>query len=206
MLTGIENIVFDLGGVIINLNHELTWRAFKAHFPTNFTALHQQIKNNQLLERFETGKIESSTFTHFFIENSSMSHHEVIEAWNSMLLDLPDERIQLIKRLSKKYRLFLLSNTNEIHYSFIENMYHVKENNNFSTLFEKCYLSFQVGFRKPEKEIFEHLIKTSNLNPSKTLFIDDTAEHIVSAKSIGIKSVFLDINNNQSINSLLNEY
>jgi FMN phosphatase YigB (HAD superfamily) len=131
----------------------------------------------------------------------------ITAAWNSMLLDIPNERIMLIKELSKKYNLFLLSNTNEIHYDFIEDYYRSQfEDVSFSSLFSKVYLSYQIGYRKPNREIFEEVIKDAKINSSTTLFIDDSLEHVQTAKAMGIKAIHLNLNQQQSLITLFNEY
>jgi len=208
MLKGIENIILDLGGVIINLNHELTWQAFQRYFPNNFHEVFEKVKHEEVLERYETGHLSSDEFLGFFcLDNNKINKQEIIMAWNSMLLDIPKERILLIKELSKSYNIFLLSNTNEIHYNFIENYYrNQNENTPFSSLFSKVYLSYQLGHRKPNKEIFEQVIKDAKINPSLTLFIDDSLEHIQAAKALGIKAIHLNLNQQQSLTTLFNEY
>lgn len=208
MLKGIENIILDLGGVIINLNHELTWQAFQRHFPENYSDLLVKLKEEMLLERFETGHVSSDEFFDFFCTSvKTIDKQNIIAAWNCMLLDIPKARIMLIKELSKKYNLFLLSNTNEIHYNFIEDYYRSQyEDVSFSSLFSKAYLSYQIGHRKPNREIFEEVIKDAKINPSTTLFMDDSLEHIQTAKAIGIKAIHLDLNKQQSLTTLFNEY
>lgn len=201
MLKGIENIIFDLGGVIINLNQDLTSRAFQQLFPNNFNLVINEAQSVQLFEKFETNHFSSDEFIQFFKKyDNTINDNQIIHAWNSMLLDIPVERISLIKKLSTNYKCFLLSNTNQIHYNYIEKYYktHYK-NESFSTLFSKTFLSYQMKCRKPEKEIFNKVLNEANLNPSTTLFIDDSLEHINTAKKLDINAFHLDLNKNQTL-------
>ncbi|MCB0380963.1 MAG: HAD family phosphatase [Flavobacteriales bacterium] len=208
MLKGIENIIFDLGGVIINLNQDLTHKAFKELFDDNFDKIIAEATANNIFEHYETGNLSTLQFLNFFQKYKPvLSHQQLISAWNSMLLDIPKSRIDLIKELSKNYNVYLLSNTNEIHYNYIEDYYQrIFIQGNFESLFNKVYLSYQVRLRKPTLEIFEFVLDNGSLNPEKTLFIDDSLEHINSALKLGIKAQHLNLNNNDTLTTLLNEY
>lgn len=208
MLKGIKNIILDLGGVIINLNQELTYKAFQSQFPNNYNELFKKLESENFFDNFETGHISSFQFiTTFKLYNPTLSDKTIINVWNSMLLDIPEERILLINKLSKNYSVFLLSNTNTIHYNYIDAYYQATFNKqSFASLFKKAYLSYNIGYRKPNATIFEFVLNDSKLNPQNTLFIDDSIEHIKTASSLGIKSVHLNLNQQQTLNSLFNEY
>lgn len=208
LLSGIENIILDLGGVIINLNHGLTNHAFQQLFPDNYHKILEKYKVQQLFEKYETNHVSTIEFIDFFKSyNPSVYENQIMEAWNKMLLDIPLERIDLIAKLSKKYNVFLLSNTNELHYNFIEGYYQkLMKNGSFESLFKKSYLSYQIGLRKPDPEIFQYLLHDAKLKPEKTLFIDDSLEHINSALSLNIIAHHLDLTQHQSLTSLFNEY
>ena len=121
-----------------------------------------------------------------------INNNDIDNAWNAMLLDFPKERLILLAELKKDYRLFLLSNTNEIHINTIskilENNYGFKD---LSHLFEKIYYSYKIGLRKPDIKIFQHVLNENGLIPEETLFIDDCATHIDGAKSLGINAYLL---------------
>lgn len=208
MLKNIKNIVFDLGGVIINLNQDLTFNAFNKLFPNNFQEILEDIKSTQLLDKFETSEISRSEFYSFFKNyNKELNENEIDNAWNSMLLDIPDERIQLIKKLSEQYSIYLLSNTNEIHYQFIERYINTTFSlSSFNQLFNKVYLSHEINLRKSNPQIFEYVLNDASIIAQETLFIDDSIEHINSAKSLGIKTQHLNLQLNQSITQLFNEH
>ncbi|MBW6483799.1 MAG: HAD family phosphatase [Vicingaceae bacterium] len=186
----ISNIIFDLGGVIINLDTSLTQKAFQNHFSSNFLALDEKIKALNLLENYELGVISSAEFVAFFQQiDALISETKVKACWNSMLLDIPKERIELIRKLSENYNVFLLSNTNEIHTQFIdEYMQQHFAIDSIASLFKKTYLSYQLNLRKPNQQIFQLVLDENSLNPSETIFIDDTKEHIEAAKRVGIQT------------------
>lgn len=186
---GIKNIIFDLGGVILNIDYNLTSQAFKYLGLSDFDQTYSQAKQNHLFDKLETGELSETDFytqmkTCF---SNTISENEIETAWNAMLLDLPVERIDLLKNLSREYRLFLLSNTNCIHYkaysAYLKNKFGKMI---FDDIFEKQYLSFEIGMRKPDKKIFEHVLNENNLLPSETLFIDDSIQHIHGANETGI--------------------
>ena len=114
-------------------------------------------------------------------------------AWNAILLDIPKERIELLLNLGKEYRIFMLSNTNSIHMirmnQYLRNVFGI---NTYKDIFEKAYYSFEMGMRKPEREIFEFVLKDSGLNPSETLFIEDTQNNIDTARQLGIQTYFIN--------------
>lgn len=207
-LSKTKNIILDLGGVIINLNQDLTYKAFNSLFPLVFDEILKQLETTNWLERYELGEFSSEEFLNWFKQfGTNVSSGQLSNAWNSMLLEIPNERITLIKNLSKTHNLFLLSNTNDIHYRFIED--YVKANFNgldFNSLFKKVYLSHEIKLRKPNKGIFEFVLNDSGLNATKTIFIDDSEEHIASAKQLGIDAYYLNLKGSQTLTQLFNEH
>jgi putative hydrolase of the HAD superfamily len=115
----------------------------------------------------------------------------VSEAWNAMLLDLPENRLAVIQSLKKEYSIYLLSNTNAIHISAIKKYLGESAYTNFYNLFNKVYYSHEIGFRKPNKEAFQLILKENNLKANEVLFIDDSPQHIQGAKKLGIKTYHL---------------
>lgn len=208
MLENIKNIILDLGGVIINLNQQLTYDAFKNLFPSKYEEILIELESNNYLEKFEISEISKREFISFFQKfDASISESEIKKAWNSMLLDIPEERIELIQNLAKNYNVYLLSNTNEIHYQFIDGYVAEKFNGlSFKSLFKHAYLSHKIQLRKPNPAIFSYVLQQSKLLPQETLFIDDTFEHINSAKQKGIQTHHLNLQENQILNQFLNEH
>ena len=190
----IKNIIFDLGGVIINIDYQKTIDAFKKLSKADATIEFNQKNQSELFDELETGRISNAEFRdkvreHYQVEGSDA---EIDAAWNAMLLDIPKERIELLRALRKDHKLFLLSNTNAIHLIAFNKI--VQDNHDMPALdelFDKCYYSHLVDDRKPNASIFERILQENNLKKEETLFIDDSIQHIESAEKVGIKTLHL---------------
>jgi putative hydrolase of the HAD superfamily len=197
-----DTLIFDFGGVIINIDYNLSVKAFEKLGFNGFDNWYSQAEQHKLFDDLETGKIGAYGFYNEVrrISKLDLTNNQIEEAWNALLLNLPEQRISILEKLSQSHQLFLLSNTNEIHAnSFsnqIENMYGW---NNFKNLFEKVYLSHEINLRKPNLDIFEFVINTHQLNTNRTLFIDDSKQHIDGAIEAGIDAYFLDVKKGESI-------
>lgn len=202
--TNINNIILDLGGVIINLDTQKPFNAFKELFADNYSEIEATFKEVNLFNEFEVGKVSAEEFILFFLNrHPNLTSKQVVTIWNSMLLDIPKERIVLIRKLALKYNVFLLSNTNEIHLTQINNyLFDTYGITSINSLFKKAYFSHEVGFRKPDAEIFKLVLNENKLNPSETLFIDDSIEHIQSAQQLDIQTKHLV---DESLNEFFNE-
>jgi HAD superfamily hydrolase (TIGR01549 family) len=192
-LTGAKNIIFDLGGVILNIDYGQTANAFKKIGVVNFDKIYSQAKQGQVFDKLETGELTSDEFRGYVKEIvPSLQFSDIDKAWNAMLLDLPVRRIDLLKELKKKYRLFLLSNTNEIHIKafrkIIESSY---GENIFDAIFEHQYYSSDIGMRKPNADCFQYVLEKNSLEPSETLFIDDSIQHVEGASKLKIRAYHL---------------
>ena len=195
-MSTIKNIIFDLGGVVLNLNYHLTSTAFKKLGAIDFDKYYSQKEQVQLFNFFEKGLISKDEFLLSVqkIFPKEIMRKEITHAWNSMLLDLPDKRLKLLKELKKDYRLFLLSNTNEIHISYFEKQLKlVGQLNYFRESFEKIYYSSRINLRKPDKECFEYVLNDNAIKPEETLFIDDSIQHIKGAQELGIVAYHLKV-------------
>lgn len=200
----IKNIIFDLGAVIINIDYALLIEAFSRIGLPHFEAYFSQKEQKKLFDIYEKGMISSQDFREELKKQCKpgTSDEDIDSAWNAMLLDLPKERLDLLLDTKKRYRTFLLSNTNEIHMIFINN--YLKQQYKIENLekhFEKVYLSYEVKMRKPDAEIFELILNQNNLSKEETLFIDDSIQHIESANRLGISTILLDVKT-QSIKDL----
>ena len=201
----IRNIIFDFGGVICNIDVKLTEKAFTDLGINKFDTANSISRSAGLFENIETGAISSSQFREelrkFF--SNPVTDEQLDEAWNALLLDIPEPRIRLIEQLRKHYRLFLLSNTTEIHYlKYLENFRTQYGYPDFDALFEKAYFSHRLGMKKPSPEIFRFVLHDSLLNPSETLFIDDTLMHVEGARIAGIHGYHLAIDRGEEITDL----
>lgn len=195
MIKGIKHIIFDLGGVILNIDYQLTSKEFKQLGVNNFDELYSQKEQIELFDELETGKIDSTSFYQRFnlMLNTNLTHQQIEDAWNAMLLDWPIKRLQLLQQLQNQYDLFLLSNTNSIHETaFTKSLEQAHGIPNIGIFFDSAYFSHRLGLRKPDIRSFEFILHRHQLNPSQTLFIDDSEQHINAADSLGIKTIFLD--------------
>ena len=179
----IKNIVFDFGDIFINLDKKL--------FAEELQKIHISQESEEMLpilQQYEMGLVSTDKFLTFFEERLSISEDKLKRAWNSILLDFPKERLRFIQNLSesKKYRLFLLSNTNDLHISWIQQNWGMEQYNAFKICFEQFYLSHEINLRKPNNNIYEFVLTTNKLVPMETLFIDDTKENTDAAKALGI--------------------
>ena len=195
MLKGIRHIIFDLGGVLINIDYKLTEQAFIDAGITNFPHLYSQLQQSDLFDKLETGKIGREAFIAAMkaAAPAGITEEQILNAWNAMLLDFPVRRLQILQQLRLYHDLFLLSNTNEIHEeTFNGILMHSHGIPNIGVFFDKVYLSHRVGMRKPNKEIFERVLNDNGLSPEHTLFIDDSPQHIAGAKLTGIQTIYLE--------------
>ncbi|MCD6010360.1 MAG: HAD-superfamily hydrolase, subfamily variant 3 [Flavipsychrobacter sp.] len=195
MIKGIRHIIFDLGGVLLNIDYKLTEQAFIKAGIANFTELYSQLNQTELFDKFEMGLLRREEFLTSLIENCGqpVTEAQVIKSWNAMLLDFPLRRLQLLQQLHLYYDLFLLSNTNEIHEAaFNDILYRSHGLPNIGVLFDKVYFSHRLGLRKPMKEIFERVLDDNGLKAENTLFIDDSPQHIEGAKQLGIQTIYLE--------------
>tara|TARA_B110000902_G_scaffold135197_1_gene156773 strand:- start:43 stop:684 length:642 start_codon:yes stop_codon:yes gene_type:complete len=193
----IKNIIFDLGGVILNLDYTKTVDEFKKIGLLNFQDLYSQKMQNILFDDFEKGEVSSAEFISYLIDSENLKIKEIdfINAWNAMLLEIPIKKLEFINSLKKDYKVFLLSNTNEIHICKFED--DLKKNNmlnQFYKCFDKVYYSSRMGKRKPDENCFKQVLEENQLVPQQTLFIDDSVQHIKGAKRIGIETFHLKKN------------
>ena len=143
-------IIFDLGAVILNINYQNTIDEFTKLGVTNAATFYSKKVQTNLFNQIETGMISSNEFLKALQKETNKTNITQLEqAWNAMLLDLPEERLQLIKKLKSNHTIFLLSNTNAIHINAFKKQLGDKKWLAFCKLFDKMYLSHEVGLRKP---------------------------------------------------------
>ena len=192
-MKNIDNIIFDLGNVILNIDYQNTIDAFEKIGVINASSFYSKSSQLNIFSQLETGRISKHDFVleiQKFAPKASAT--QIINAWNAILQDLPDERLEVLKKIKDKFSIFLLSNTNSIHVEKIIDNLGVKKYEEFYNLFDKVYYSHEIKLRKPYADIFRLVIKENNLSIKKTLFIDDSIQHIESAKRIGLKTYHLD--------------
>lgn len=190
----IDNIIFDLGGVILNIDYHITINRFKSMGIQDFDVLYSQAQQSDLFDLFETGDISEDHFIdqlqkHFHIHKDKK---EVIEGWNAMLLDFPKERKQTLEEFSKRFNIVLLSNTNETHVrAFKEIIMNTYGEYWFPDVFDQVYYSNEIGLRKPNKEVFDFVLEANEFKAENTLFFDDSIQHIEGARKAGIEAIHL---------------
>lgn len=196
----IKNIVFDYGDVFINLDKQATMKELAKLGVHEFTE-----EMRDLCFQYEMGMITTDVFVATFINMyPEISREEFINAWNAILKDFPLHRLEFLKELaaSKKYRLFLLSNTNDLHISWIRKDWGEELYAEFMSYFEKFYLSHEINLRKPGKDIYEFVLRENNLIAEETIFIDDTKENTDAAKELGKNVWHIDPETEDIVNLL----
>lgn len=190
-MSKIKNIIFDLGGVLLDIDYQRTIDAFKKSGIEKFEEMFSQFKADELFEKLETGKISENEFYSAIKSRSSISISDAVveSAWNALLLDFRTESLEYLEKLAENYKLYLLSNTNSIHLRCFKGMFMRKTGKpSLDAYFRKAWYSNEVGLRKPEREIFDFVLQDENLNADETLFIDDTFINIETAQKMGFKT------------------
>lgn len=180
----IKNIIFDFGDVFLNLDKQSLFRQID---PALIVQKFDQF--DALNKEYEVGHISTDTFIDRVLELlPELDRNKVERYWNGILLDFPESRLDFLEDLAKtgKYRLFLLSNTNAMHFDFLPGHMGQDRFNRFKSGFEGFYLSHEIGLRKPGAEVFRFVLDTNGLDPGETLFIDDSIENIKGADALGI--------------------
>ncbi|MCS6968908.1 MAG: HAD family phosphatase [Cytophagales bacterium] len=188
------NIIFDLGGVLLNIDIPRTIAAFSEAIGKDFSRWYSQHKQSALFDAFEIGKITPEQFRQQLRQElqTDLSDAEIDRCWNAMLIDFPQHRLALLEEIGKKRRIFLLSNTNAIHKAAFDSLMQQQHGiESFSSFFEQDYYSHLLGMRKPNAEIFLYLIEKHGLKPQETLFIDDTLQHVEGARKAGLQALHL---------------
>ena len=190
----IKNIIFDLGGVILDIDFKKMEKSFIELGIANFNDFFGLGHAASFFKEHESGRISDDEFLNSVqkLTGHSLPADAVQRAWNSLLISFPPERIALLKRLRTKYRLFLLSNTNGIHAAAFEKIYKDSFNNSsLSDLFDKIYYSHVIGFRKPNKKVYEYVLNESQLDPRQTLLIDDALVNVEAARQVDMNAIHL---------------
>ncbi len=178
----IKNIIFDLGGVFLNIDFKLTETAFKELGVDGFSDMFTQHHANDLFVQLETGAITASAFYQAFREatGTNLTDLAIKNAWNALLLDFRLPSLEWLEGIKEKYQIFLFSNTNQIHHdAFVLTYQQQTGKADFDAIFKKAYYSQHLGMRKPEVEPFLHILKEQRLDPQETLFIDDTLKNVL---------------------------
>lgn len=186
-------IIFDLGGVLLNIDFRLSEKAFAELGLTNFADFFTQFHSNDLFRKLETGMDDQLFYDDFRSATGlQLSNDQIRDAWNALLLDYRPESVAVLPQLKEKYKLYLLSNTNEIHLQEFQRRYEAwKPGELFDDLFDAAYYSHRIGHRKPNASAFEYVLEKHNLIAAETIFIDDSINNIEAAQELGLQTIHL---------------
>jgi putative hydrolase of the HAD superfamily len=188
-----KNILFDLGGVILDINVQATLKQF---YELGFPAELMQFPNSMTTDlyfRYETGKLDTEQFRNEIRKAAGieMTDHAFDEAWNAMIVRFPEERIALLKRLSKRYNLYMLSNTSSLHVKVFEKMYLEVAGEPMQEVFKKIYYSHEIGWHKPDLEAWEYVLNNAHIKAEETLFLDDNIHNIKASQELGFQAIHI---------------
>jgi len=193
-MQNIKNVIFDLGGVILNIDIKKTAAAFTRLGHESFENLFNIGHAAGFFKEYECGLIDDTGFITAIKERfqNKVTDQQVIDAWNALLLDFPASRIDFLKNIGSKYRLFLFSNTNALHLSSFQQSFQNVYGFPMDDLFERAYYSHVVQVRKPDAAAYELVLNENGLLPAETVFIDDALVNVEAANKINIKGVHLE--------------
>jgi epoxide hydrolase-like predicted phosphatase len=188
-------VIFDFGNVIINIEFQRIYQTFAKFTSKPIAYIEKRITEDQIFRRYESGQFTDEEFREVIRQTLGfpLSDHEVDTAWNAILLDIPSDRIDLIHKIRQKYPVFLLSNTNNIHITASNN--YLKKTHGIKSLdilFDKLFLSYEMGMWKPDTEIYYEVLRSINLEPNEVVFFDDNLQNIESAKAIGMQTILVE--------------
>lgn len=188
-------VIFDFGNVIINIEFQRIYQTFAKFTSKPVAYIEKRITEDQIFRRYESGQFTDEEFREVIRQTLGfpLSDHQVDTAWNAILLDIPTDRIELISNIRQKYPVYLLSNTNNIHITasnnYLKKAHGIK---NLDILFDKLYLSYEMGMWKPDAEIYHEVLRLNKLQPNEVIFFDDNLHNIESAKAIGMQTILVE--------------
>jgi len=193
-MKNVNAIIFDLGGVILNIDYNLTRKAFEKSGVIDFHEMYSQAAADDLFENLERGTVVEEDFYKEFNKRiqSALDKNEIRSNWNAMLLTFREKSLEFLDSIKSKYKLYLLSNTNHIHLNAFDKIYNVTPRNKpFEKFFDKVYYSCEMGLRKPNADIYEFVLNENKLEAGKTLFIDDSVQNTEAAQAVGLQTILL---------------
>jgi len=189
----IKNVIFDLGGVLLNINPLLSLIELEKTSGIELGELKIRLESEKIFEKLDTGMLNPVEFRQHLcrIMGKFIPDAEIDRIWNILLLDFPAPRVELLQRLKKNYRIFLLSNTNIIHFWHYTQNFHSVYGIQMTDLFEQLFLSYEIGKHKPDAAIFTYMLEKAGINSSESIFFDDTIQNITAANQLGIAGVHI---------------
>lgn len=198
----VNAVIFDLGGVIVDLAVDKTIHAFSALSGLSMTDIQKVYAHHPGFTTYEKGRMTDAEFRQVLRELFAVevSDAQLDVAWNAMLVDLPLKKLQWLIELKNKLKVYALSNTNHIHIRYVNEV--MLQGEPLDNYFHRCYYSHHVQMRKPDAEIYEHVLGHAGLVPHETLFLDDNPDNIKAAKALGIQAV--QVNHPDEVYTLVN--
>ncbi len=192
--SNITTLIFDMGGVLVNLDLNRCILNFKKLGLENFEQLMGHFGQKGFFLEFEKGKISIEQFRNEIrkLTKQSLTDAQIDHAWSSFLLDIPYQKLEMLLELKKSFRLLLLSNTNPLHIEFTVPIEFAKVGKSISEIFDKCYFSYEMGMAKPDAEIFEAVLTDAGISANECLFLDDGPKNIDQANKLGIQTYLVD--------------
>lgn len=193
----IKNIIFDFGGVLIEIHHQRTANAFRELGAKDFTEFYSQNRQHDIFENFEAGKLDAQSFRDFAKEKlgiSEVSNEEFDAAWNALIIGYLPEKMEFLRKIKDQYNIYLLSNTNGIHFDYFSDLYERQMGepfSHFNQLFKKAYYAHLMQLKKPHPTIYETVLKENQLDPKETLYIDDTPAYERGGNAVGMHTFLL---------------
>ncbi len=206
ILKGTRNVIFDLGGVLINIDPKKTIEAFGQLGMEQLIGDKGLTYDHDIFYLMEQGKITPEEFRNGVrgLLTGEVSDDQIDSAWTAMLLDFPKVRVELVQKLRNKFNIYLFSNTNAIHVAKYQSNFRKQHGFEVSSLFEKDFHSNEIGYRKPSSESFHEIIRLSGIRPEESLFIDDSLQNVEAAIACGLKGYWLEPG--QKIEEILQEH
>jgi putative hydrolase of the HAD superfamily len=193
-LANIKNIIFDLGNVLLNLDIDASVKAFQKLGLSAEVVDRKYAYSDPVFYALEVGKATREEFcsqVSRVLGNPLATDRQIEDAWYAMIKDVPPARVAVVQELRKHFKVYLFSNTNEIHISRLLPEFKAQHGIDFTSLFEKAFYSYEIQDRKPDLTSFEKVIELSGVNPAETLFVDDLEPNILSAQQTGLQTLWL---------------
>lgn len=189
-MIGIKTIIFDFGGVLVDLDKQACLNAFSELGIVDLDRYISNYAQSGLFLKLEKGQVSTDEFRSEIrkLARTAITDSQIDEAWNCFLVSIPEYKLDFLLELRKNYRVVMLSNTNQIHFEQRARFEFSKRGLSLDKYFDKCYLSYEIGMAKPDEDIFHHLLKNENASPEEMLFLDDGEQNIITAKKLGISS------------------
>lgn len=186
----IKNLIIDFGGVLIDLDRSRCIDAFEQLGFTQMGALIDPCHQQGILKMLEKGGISTAMFRNEIrkVAGAGLQDQQIDDAWNSFLIGIPEQKLELLLRLRKKYKLYLLSNTNEIHWEWACRNSFSYRGLQAEDYFDELFLSYRLGQLKPGEEIFRTLLERTGADPRESFFIDDAQANCLTARKLGIET------------------